>query len=438
GMIALLLSTKKTITWKALSIITTLLLLSLLTKETGALFIFMILLFQVLIISRTRALIFIPYVFTSIVCYLFVRFGLAKVYLEKNEFIPLGHFSLVGRVINIPEVVYYYIKSLFYPAKLSIDQLWTVKAIDFQHFYYPLSIDLLFFFCISLLGVYLYKTHRHLLKLFFFFLVWFLVGLSMLLQLYPLDMTVAERWFYFPIVGLLGLLGIAIQSTKATSIHIKKTSYIIGVCVLLAFSIRTMIRNVNWVDAITLYSHDATISDNFDIENNLGAQLAFAHEYKAALLHIKMAVEEYPHDTNLYDLGYVYEQLGDYLNAKKYYELVLTQQDTSRKREEVLKNTYAGLARVLTLHDKPQVAKAFLQKAIRKYPDDGSYWAYLALCEYSLDEQQDALASAEKAKILLPNATTNTLYNRIKNKQVINVKYLLGYDTLYRGVMILL
>src|SRR5579864_3107611 len=108
GIVALLISTRKTITRKNLITISGLLLLSLLTKETGILFILMILLFQFLY-YRKRTLLFIPYVIASSVFYLFIRFVLARVFLEKNDFIPLGHFSFVGRLINVPAVVYYYI-----------------------------------------------------------------------------------------------------------------------------------------------------------------------------------------------------------------------------------------------------------------------------------------------------------------------------------------
>lgn len=421
GILALLFSFKKVIHLKGIIIISFLLFLSLLTKETGILFIFMMLVFQYFYYRKRTGIFLISGIIISGI-YLFTRFVLARVPLEKSM-IPFGKFSLLERSLNIPAIIYYYIKTFFYPAKLSIDQLWTIKTIGLQSFYYPLVIDLLFFLSIGLLGVYIYKkANRHLFKLYFFFLLWFCVGLVMLLQLYPLDMTVSERWFYFPIVGLLGMFGVLIETAKPANNNIKNTAYIVAVCILIVLSLRTMVRNTNWVNALTLYSHDSTVSDNYDIESNLGTELVFAHQYKDGFSHFEKSVEEYPTVTNLYDLGYMYEQFGNYMSAEKYYRLAVEEENIPTGQNVVLQNAYNGLARVLTAHDKPATAKAFLEKAIKKYPTNATYWADLAWCEYSLNEQPAALVSAEKAKTLVPNDITGQLYKLIKDKQLNSIR----------------
>ena len=40
-----------------------------------------------------------------------------------------------------------------------------------------------------------------------FFPFWFVIGLNASADYSRLDMTVAERWFYFPMIGLLGMIG---------------------------------------------------------------------------------------------------------------------------------------------------------------------------------------------------------------------------------------
>lgn len=76
----------------------------------------------------------------------------------------------------------------------------------------------------------------------------------------------------------------------------------------------------------------------------------------------------------------------------------------------------------MLFHEKPITAENFLRKAIRAYPNNGSYWVYLAIVEYRIHDQKDALNSALKAKSLLNNETANNLYNLIQNKKSINIK----------------
>src|SRR5260370_40719782 len=133
----------------------------------------------------------------------------------------------------------------------------------------------------------------------------------MYMQIILLDATVADRWFYFPIVGLLGIVGVGIQTTKLSSKNVKMLSWILGIILLSLLSIRTIVRNTNWSDAITLYEHDSNISDNYEIENNLGSEYADIHKYDEALTHYKKSEALFPFETNTYNIGFVYEEMGN-------------------------------------------------------------------------------------------------------------------------------
>jgi hypothetical protein len=43
-----------------------------------------------------------------------------------------------------------------------------------------------------------------------FFFYWFTGSLGLVLNIFPLDMTVSERWLYFPLIGFLGLSSVLI------------------------------------------------------------------------------------------------------------------------------------------------------------------------------------------------------------------------------------
>lgn len=89
-----------------------LLLCSLFSKETGALFIIAIPLYH--FIFRRNNLKYILYpAFISGAIYLFFRFFVAKTFLLKAMEYPIVAASLKERILTIPAVVYYYIKTFF-------------------------------------------------------------------------------------------------------------------------------------------------------------------------------------------------------------------------------------------------------------------------------------------------------------------------------------
>ena len=80
-----------------------------------------------------------------------------------------------------------------------------------------------------------------------------------------------------------------------------------------------MVRNSNWRDNLTLFSHDIQFNKNFDLENILGVELMRAGKTKEALVHFKQSVDMYPYDNNLSNLGVAYEELGHLNETKEYF-----------------------------------------------------------------------------------------------------------------------
>ncbi|HEX7041671.1 MAG TPA: tetratricopeptide repeat protein [Patescibacteria group bacterium] len=393
-----------------------LLLLSLFTKETGFLFFIMASIY-LLFFKKKSFIKMLPFIISPFFIYFPIRFWYAKVFFVKNISSPIGLLSLHQRFINIPEIIFYYIKVIFLPINIGVDQRWTVTQISFNTFYFPLMLGLIFIGLILFVG-FSVKNFRN---TYIFFVLWLFLGMGMLLQIFPLDMTVADRWMYFPIVGFLGIVGILIESNNFIQKNIKIFIYA-GVILIVILSVRTIIRNADWVDSITLYSHDVKVDDNYDLEDNLGTDLAAMGYFKEALPHFLKGYKDSPHATNIYDLGLIYDKLGNYKLAEKYYYEVLTIKDIPKESDSVVVNTYNGLSKILLLHESPEVSKALLIKAVKRYPNNGTYWAYLALSEYSLGNKKEALYAALKAKDLLPNPTTLKLYSRIHDDLPIDIK----------------
>lgn len=420
GIGALLMAIKERLKIRDYLVISGLLLCSILTKETGFLFFVIITLYRILFYRKSILTIF-PYFGGVLAVYFLIRFGLAGIFFTKITVIPIAQLSLAERILNIPAITAYYIKTLFFPMEMAIDQLWTITTITFSSFYLPLIICSVFFLALILLGVITRKENSSNSKLYLFFCAWFVLSLSLHLQLFPLDMTVADRWFYLPFAGLLGAIGIALDQVPLKRQRVRYGAVIACLSVISLLSVRTIIRNADWRDPITLYSHDIRIENNYQLANFLGAELAYAGRYKDALPYISQAVRQNPRDNNIYNLGVIYENLQDDEKAEYYYRKVLSHMTVRGEKNEVRKNAYLGLSRLKVLQGNPARLKPFLTQAVSEYPDNGTLWSYLAITEYKLNNYHEALTAAEKSVTYLPNPSTKKLYNIIKQQKPLNV-----------------
>ncbi len=260
GISALLLSVKDRVSLKRLIGLCCLLLLSLLTKETAVIFIFLMLLYRV-IFHKSQKFFFVIGAAFTLASYAFIRFVLAGVYFGVFKAPLIGRVPFGVRLLTSPAAIFYYIKNFFYPSHLGIEQNWVVNTMDFPHFYFPLFIDILFFILLLFFGWIILRANKKEFPAYLFFLVWLVAGLIAHSQLIPLDATVADRWMYFPIVGLLGVVGASIQALSFTSKKSAVFGFILGIILISLLSIRTIIRNTNWSDELTILSHDVHIDD---------------------------------------------------------------------------------------------------------------------------------------------------------------------------------
>lgn len=426
GITALLISIKNVLEQKYLLSISILLLLSLLTKETGFLFLTMVIIYRKFF-NKKRILYFLPFFITPFIIYLFIRLTVAEIFIEKIELMPIGRLSLVERLINIPQVIFYYLKTFIFPQILLIDQQWVVKKIDFTNFYFPLLIDLLFFGIIAILGAYLLKINKKAFQVLLYFFLWFLVGIALHLQIFPLDMTVADRWFYFPMVGLLGTLGIGIYSINAFYRRDTKViGYLSAFLVVILLSTRTMIRNANWADGLTLYMHDSKIQTNYDIESNLATELTFKLRYNEAIEHYLKSIDMYPNEIAISNLAHAYEKVNNIAKAKEYYKKIISGEYNilpAKFHERILSDAYERLAWLSIMSDRPEESRIIIKKALQIYPNSGSLWANLAIIEYKLQNRDGALSAAKKAQSLLPkDSPAQLLYTQILNNKPLELK----------------
>ncbi|KKQ25063.1 MAG: Conserved hypothetical tpr repeat protein [Candidatus Roizmanbacteria bacterium GW2011_GWC2_37_13] len=337
---------------------TFLLLIALLMKETGIVF-FVLVFFYLILFKKNNKAVLISYSVFSVILlagYLLFRLAAGNNYVAGQGLFPIMRVSLSTRLINIPSIIFYYITKFFYPINLEIAQHWVVRAVDIRNFFLPLIFEIGLFLTAV---IYITKSKN---KLFLFFFLWFLIGLIPHLQIIPLNMTVAERWLYFPMIGLLGVIGVILSEFRIKNLELRIIH--IGIIIIFIFSVRSFIRTLDWRNGLSLFSRDIREDSSFDLQNNMGVELFRVGRYAEAKKYFETSVKLAPYWwVNWNNLGVSYEREKNYQKAAEYY------QRSVNNGQYYL--AYENLARILVKYGKDREKTAdFIDKALKVYPRD--------------------------------------------------------------------
>lgn len=321
--------------------------LALLIKETGI--VFLALTFLYLLLFRRKNMreiqLFLACAIIVFFTYVFARFSIGNTYVQGAGLFPIMRVSFATRMMNVPMIILYYLGIFFVPLKLGIAQNWVIHTITFKDFWLPLLVDVGFFglvvggfakkdsSCIN--RVTQNDTKFSNIKIFIFFFLWFIIGLLPHVQIVALNMTVAERWMYFPMIGLLGMAGCVMLSvTKHLAKREKDSScinlitqndtkirMIICTTIISLFFLRSFMRTLDWRSGLALYSSNISPTSSFDLQNNMGVELFRAGKYTEAKKYFEKSVALAPYWwVNWNNLGASYEREHNYAKAQECYE----------------------------------------------------------------------------------------------------------------------
>ncbi len=399
GLLSLLVLITKKLSMINMLFLSVLFLLSLLSKETGVLFIPVTILYSVFFQKYTLKPL-LTSIGAALSVYALLRFIVGHVFFSTNTVAPIARISLGERLYSIPKIIYYYITTFFFPKFLSISQHWVVRSPTITDFYVPLFSVLLFTLLIFWYYLYLRKLNKAKSQLYFFFACWFIVGICFHSQLYPLDMTVADRWFYVAEVGLLGMMAVVVLHIKQKILNYSRYVVVLALCVLIILSIRTVYRSYDWKNGLALYTKDAQRTLSFDLENNLGVELFRIGNIQEAKKHFEQSTILAPYWwINWNNLGAIYERENNIPMAKKYYYTAIDNGSYYL--------SYENIAKVLYFSEKnPKEAKEFISESIKLYHQNSTLWEVLALSNYALNANEEALVAAKNAYALAPSEQT--------------------------------
>jgi protein O-mannosyl-transferase len=418
GMIGLLMIQKSTNNVKNHLLTAFMFLLSLLSKETGMLFLIVSLIFcKFYIPKKLKSIFLITIIVTSM--YLILRYPVAHMHLAQGSVTPLYNASLSIKVLNMPAIFVYYLKTFFYPLQMGSHHFWMIRGMNYSQYFIPLVISFLFLSGLVISGVILYKKKSKIFIHYLFFSFWFILGMLLHIQIIPLDVTVADRWFYFPIVGLLGVITILLMQLKFRGLFLRKVSIAGLVFLLLLLSLRTFERNFDWKDELTLFGHDIkTTQQNFFLNNSYATALISDEQFEKAKPYVIASLYEFPYYANLNNMAIILVSEKNFKEAKIYLSKA-----AQGSRNYVVYENYANF---LLAYDNLNEASVFTKKSLQVFPSDAKLHLILSKIYYVQRNKAAALQEAKTAyelskkieyKYVLDSIRKNKLKNPRKNVQ---------------------
>jgi hypothetical protein len=361
GLAALnLIASTERLSSRAAAGLAALLMMSMLSKESGALYV---------MICAVYAAAFRPRslwpaataVAVVVAAYLAIRLGHAQLAPLAYPMNKIGRASLGSRLLTAPLDLYLYFFKFAVPYAFTTTQDWIVDDFDFSRFWLPLV------FLAVLLGLSVGQSLRRLRegdRRFAFFTFWVFAGMGFHSHIIvPLDGTFADRWFYFPCLGLLAMIGLVVEEHLDFAIKISRPVAACGLALVAILSTRSLARSQNWQNNFVLCAHDVQLlPESYDLHNNLGVELFRRGRISEARDEFQRSTELLPiWDINWSNLGAAYSRLGDLKKAEEYYLRSMSNGNYFMAYEN-----YAGM---LVAEGRVGEARQFIeQKALPRFP----------------------------------------------------------------------
>ena len=380
--------------------------LALLSKEAALVFVGIALIY-LFMFDRDRFYKFIKIIALPFLVYFALKANAVGLVGRHPKGGPIDNYSFFQRIYTIPSLVLFYASKFVFPSQIANNYYWVYSSFSIRHVLLPLITDS------AIIGLFIYFgvrvrqiLPREKYNTYLFFITWSSLSLLIYLQFLPLDMTACEGWFYFSMAGLLGAIGVIVQTYK---FRINPNYVALLVVVLVGvLGVRTAVRGTNYHNQYTLAMHDVKVSkEDYFAMNNLSQTLIDNKQYKEAIPFAQQSISIYPATGNYDNLGVALEQIGDYAGAQKAYVEALKYGE--------MDIVYENLSLILMMYSSPNSAEQFFQKALTAYPHDFKLWVYFSLFE-------GAEGHSSNAKIDITNAAKygnvpSVIYNNIMNNQ---------------------
>jgi hypothetical protein len=336
------------------------LLLSALSKETGLLFLPALILFNLWVRRYNRPTLATNTLYGAVIAAALV-YGCLRIFVGDINAVQAHHTPIelapfAIRLLNMPAVVFYYLKNFFFPWPLGLAQHWIHRTITFEGFILPLV-------GIAVFAAFAFATVRRFGTAGMFFLTFWVMGVALHVHIVPLDSTVADRWHYLASLPLIGLFLLWIEGSFKRPHARYYAGALVGLFIL-GFGIRTYIRSEDWADEEKLLSRDLLFQpDSFAIMSQLGYIYLDQKQYTEACSLLEKSVMIAPNWwVNTNNLAVCYYNVGRLKEAETYFRKSL-----ENGRYYL---AYENLATLLIQQRRYAEAREFIKNALTILPNN--------------------------------------------------------------------
>lgn len=197
--------------------------------------------------------------------------------------------SLWSNFLTVAVLWVHYLGLLLFPATLLAD--YSFEAFPISHsLWEPRALGALAVLVCVAVGAWVARRRAPLVTL---GIVWFFVTLMPVSHLFPFQEIAAEHYLYLPSVGFCLIAGLAFERVFLGVD--RRVAMAAAVAVLIAFSLRTIVRNQDWRDSETLWTATLEAAPRCARAHvNMGVIRARRGEYALAVESFRAAVEIRP------------------------------------------------------------------------------------------------------------------------------------------------
>ncbi|MBI2470936.1 MAG: tetratricopeptide repeat protein [Planctomycetes bacterium] len=255
---------------------------------------------------KARCLYYLGYFFVAIF-YILTRFFFLHNPLESQIPYPQGSFFV--NFLTMTHVLASYVKLLFLPFHLNADYVVPFSTSIVKTSFW---LAVLLFVVIGICSFRLRFQNRHI----FFFMLWFFVTLTPVMNIIPLGNLMAERYLYIPGVGFSMIVAGFLSKKHDTGLKTAAISFVFMLfSVLMGNAYLTSQRNNDWKDGLWLWSKTTLTSPNsFRAHINLGNAYEKKGLNSAAFEEYQKALSINSNDADIYN------NLGIYYNKTNLFE----------------------------------------------------------------------------------------------------------------------